>query len=225
MVFSFSVSGLTTFINTKNLDVSDNIIVLNSVETSRDSGILIKRNGGNNAFIGYDEPSNGFKLGMTTYDGSQNIGTNLTIDSDLAASKLEVGDFIALDTTLNGQLDVNGDVHLTGTLFADSDRNIKTNIIRLDNCLDKVDRIYGYSYTRVDLEDKTKRHVGVIAQEVEEIYPELVEENEESSKKSVNYSGLVPVLLECVKTLKNENAELRNRLEKMEQFMAKHFGM
>ena len=75
---------------------------------------------------------------------------------------------------------------MTGTLFADSDRNIKTNIIRLDNCLDKVDRIYGYSYTRLDLEDKTKRHVGVIAQEIEEIYPELVEENEENKKKSVN---------------------------------------
>ena len=221
---SFSVSGLTTFINTKNLDVSDNIIVLNSIETSRDSGILIKRNGGNNAFIGYDEPSNGFKLGMTTYDGTQ-AGSNITIDSDLAASKLEVGEFIALDTNLTGQLDVNGDVRLTGTLFADSDRNIKTNIIRLDNCLDKVDRICGYSYTRLDLEDKTKRHMGVIAQEVEEIYPELVEENEENNKKSVNYSGLVPVLLECVKTLKDENAVLRNRLEKMEQFMAKQFGL
>ena len=52
---SFTVSGTTTFVNTTNMDVCDNILVLNSVKTSRDSGVLIKKlSGGGKKMLLWD---------------------------------------------------------------------------------------------------------------------------------------------------------------------------
>ena len=115
------------------------------------------------------------------------------------------------------KLDICGNVHLTGTIVSDSDRNIKDNIQQLSNSIDTIDKLHGYSYTRKDTQDKTKKHLGVIAQEVEEIYPELVIENKDTHIKSVNYNGLCAVLIECVKDLKKENQDLRSKMEDLEQ--------
>jgi hypothetical protein len=112
------------------------------------------------------------------------------------------------------KLDVDGSLHISGTLVSDSDRRIKDNITVLPECLGNIDTINGYSFTRTDLEDKTKRHIGVLAQEVEVKYPELVMETEEV--KSVNYSGLCGVLIQCVKELKEQNVILSKRIDALE---------
>ena len=115
------------------------------------------------------------------------------------------------------KLDICGNVHLSGTIVSDSDRNIKDNIQRLSNSIDAIDELHGYSYTRKDTEDKTQKHLGVIAQEVEEVYPELVFENKDTHIKSVNYNGLCAVLIECVKDLKKENQDMCSKIEGLEQ--------
>lgn len=115
------------------------------------------------------------------------------------------------------KLDICGNVHLTGTIVSDSDRNIKDNIQRLSNSIETIDVLHGYSYTRKDTEDKTQKHVGVIAQEVEEVYPELVFENKDTHIKSVNYNGLCAVLIECVKDLKKENQDMCSKIEGLEK--------
>ena len=112
------------------------------------------------------------------------------------------------------KLDVDGSLHISGTLVSDSDQRIKDNITVLPDCLGNIDTIHGYSFTRTDLEDKTKRHIGVLAQEVEVKYPELVMETEEV--KSVNYSGLCGVLIQCVKELKEQNVILSKRIDALE---------
>ena len=115
------------------------------------------------------------------------------------------------------KLDICGNVHLTGTIVSDSDRSIKDNIQRITNSIETIDTLHGYSYTRKDIDDKTQKHVGVIAQEVEEVYPELVFQNKNTNIKSVNYNGLCAVLIECVKDLKKENQELRSKMDVLEQ--------
>ena len=92
-----------------------------------------------------------------------------------------------------------------------SDRNLKENLKVLTNSLDNIDKINGYSYTRNDVTNIHQRHLGVIAQEVETILPELVYEHNKSKIKSVNYNGLIAMLIECVKELKLENKELKER--------------
>jgi hypothetical protein len=62
-----------------------------------------------------------------------------------------------------------------------------------------------------------RRYIGVIAQEVETVFPELVSVHGHDNNKAVNYSGLTGVLIEAVKDLKAQNAALRSRIEAFER--------
>ena len=74
---------------------------------------------------------------------------------------------------------------------------LKTNIVKLPNALDKVSQINGYYYNWNVGTDKRKQ-VGVIAQEVEKVLPEIVSEDN-SGIKSVDYGKLTPLLIEAIK--------------------------
>jgi hypothetical protein len=84
-----------------------------------------------------------------------------------------------------------------------SDINLKTNIQTVENALDTVSQLRGVSF---DWKETGKGSYGVIAQELEEILPELVNSGD---VKSVNYNGLVGVLIESIKELKKEVEELK----------------
>ena len=102
-----------------------------------------------------------------------------------------------------------GSITATGDITAFSDINLKANLKPLQNTLKNIDKITGYQYTRTDLEDKSKVHIGLIAQEVEVYYPELVK-TDEKGIKSLNYMGFCAVLLQ-------QNKELLKRIEKLER--------
>jgi hypothetical protein len=93
----------------------------------------------------------------------------------------------------------NGDATLAGMLTQNSDRRLKTNIKPLQSALENVLQLGGYSYNWKDTEQRGEAlQIGVMAQEVQSIYPELVKEGD-SGYLSVNYNGLVPVLIEATK--------------------------
>jgi hypothetical protein len=89
---------------------------------------------------------------------------------------------------------------------ATSDRRVKSDISTVSNALDIVKGLRGVYFTRLG---ETDRSVGVIAQEVEEILPEVVHTGNDDMK-SVSYGNIVGVLIEAVKTLSE-------RVEKMER--------
>ncbi len=142
-----------------------------------------------------------------------NDAKNNNIDND--------NDFnIVTDKIMINHSNCLGDSNIAGTLIADSDINLKTNLKKLDNCLDNIKYITGYKYERIDLSDNNKIHIGVIAQDVEKCYPELVTEKmiKEKKTKGVNYNGLSPILIECIKelTIKMDNLEEKyNNIEKI----------
>ena len=117
------------------------------------------------------------------------------------------------------ELDVSGDIHCTGTLFADSDIKVKKNLVPLNNALDKLSNLNGYYYHKKGEEEDSLKHIGVIAQEVEAEYPELVSSN--TDIKSVNYDGINAILIECVKELRKENIEIKRELEEIKLKMNK----
>jgi hypothetical protein len=97
----------------------------------------------------------------------------------------------------------------TGTLTAidlnsTSDINLKENIKTIENSLNTLTQLRGVSF---DWKETGRSSYGVIAQELEEILPELVKNGE---VKSVNYNGLIGVLIEAVKELSEEVKELKN---------------
>ena len=75
-----------------------------------------------------------------------------------------------------------------------SDEKLKKDISTIDDALDKVKQLRGVDYTWKESEEKSK---GVIAQELQEVFPELVSESE--SGLSVNYNGIIGVLIEAIK--------------------------
>jgi hypothetical protein len=111
--------------------------------------------------------------------------------------------------------DNSGNVTATGNVTAYSDLRIKENIRTVDNALDKVQSMRGVYFDR---KDTGKASVGVIAQEIEQILPEVVEtqdtrtdENKDglSDLKTVSYGNIVGVLIEAIKELRAEVAELK----------------
>ena len=96
------------------------------------------------------------------------------------------------------KLYVHGDILASGDVTASSDRRLKTDIKRIENALDKVCSLGGYTYVMND-----KPSSGLIAQEVLEVLPEVVHGSEETNY-SLAYGNIVGLLVEAIKELKEK---------------------
>ena len=90
-----------------------------------------------------------------------------------------------------------------------SDLMLKTNVTPLSSTLDKVLQLEGYKYNWKNSENNTTQ-IGLIAQEVEKQFPELVIQN--TNFKSVNYLGMIAVLINAMKEQQQEIENIRNKL-------------
>jgi hypothetical protein len=106
-------------------------------------------------------------------------------------------------------LDVSGTIRATGDVIAYSDARVKENVNTITDALTKVTSLRGVSYTRNDSEDKSEK-VGVIAQEVLEILPQVVQQDTEGNY-SVAYGNIVGVLIEAIKELNAKIDRLENK--------------
>jgi hypothetical protein len=101
--------------------------------------------------------------------------------------------------------DSTGDFSSPGNVTAYSDARLKTNVHTITDALHKVAQLRGVTYHK-----DGNPGLGVIAQEVREILPELVAEGEDANKTlSVAYGNMVGVLIEAIKELKAEVDELK----------------
>jgi hypothetical protein len=91
-----------------------------------------------------------------------------------------------------------------------SDRTLKKNIVTLDGALEKLDDIKGVYHGWIQKQEHDKREVGVIAQDVQKVYPELVAKCG-NGYLSVNYPKLTAVLLQSVKELKAKVLEIASK--------------
>jgi hypothetical protein len=98
--------------------------------------------------------------------------------------------------TVGGKLDVTLDI----TAFYSSDERLKDNVQVLESSLDKIDKIRGVSFDWAADAPHAGHDVGVIAQEIEKVLPEVVV-TRENGMKAVRYEKLVPLLIEGIKEL------------------------
>jgi hypothetical protein len=121
-------------------------------------------------------------------------------------------DSVGIGTTIpTSKLSVVGDVLVTGiTTSTDfnssSDINLKDNIQRIENPIDKVLQLDGVTF---NWKETNRPSVGVVAQQVEKVLPQLVSGDQ---TKTVNYNGLIALLIECVK---EQQIEINNLKEKL----------
>ena len=104
-----------------------------------------------------------------------------------------------------------GDLVADGNITAFSDARLKENVVTIDSALNKVSQMRGIYYNRIGDETKT-RNVGVIAQEIEKVLPEVVHTREDDIK-SVAYGNIVGILIEAIKELSEEVKTLRSKID------------
>jgi hypothetical protein len=124
------------------------------------------------------------------------------------------GNWLLGTTTNNGErLYVSGSIRATGSITANSDVRLKKNIERIENALQKVSEISGYTYNTIYDED---RHAGVIAQEIDKVLPEIVNKGNDGLM-GVEYGNISALLIEAIKDLKVQNDSLQARLSALEK--------
>ena len=140
------------------------------------------------------------------------IGRGATDDYISFATDNQISSFIGnaekmrLDSSFD--LQVAGDVIAASTAF--SDERLKENINKIENPLKAIEQLNGVTY---DWKANGKSSVGVIAQDVQKVFPDLVKEVQplegDEKRLTVNYDGLIGVLIEAVKDLSNQVNELK----------------
>lgn len=173
------------------------------------------------AVSGTANVSGNFAVGgvVTTTSAEVTVGTGQNEQKRLRFQNANRNVFYYLDNTTFGLWDVNlgsganrwltdasGNFTAAGNITAYSDVRLKINIHTIENALDTVNKMRGVTYDR--LSDGTKQ-LGVIAQEVKEILPEAVLEDDQGVL-SVAYGNLAGLLIEAIKELSAKVEKLEN---------------
>ena len=105
----------------------------------------------------------------------------------------------------------DGSATLSGELTVESDARLKANITSLGNTLSKLLLIDGKTYTLKSQESIEK--IGLLAQDIQKIFPELVKESgDEQGTLSINYQGLIPILINAIKEQQTELQKLQKEI-------------
>ena len=155
------------------------------------------------------DPDNygGYYYADGEYTGS-NAGVAFVVgNGDINSSNNQAGDNPSNAFVVN----YDGSATLSGELTIDSDARLKSNIITLGNTLSKVLLLDGKTYSLNNGSNETK--IGLLAQEVMELFPELVvKSKDKQGTLSVNYQGLIPILLNAIKEQQSQLNKLREKL-------------
>tara|TARA_B100000524_G_C23642475_1_gene367207 strand:- start:78 stop:1814 length:1737 start_codon:yes stop_codon:yes gene_type:complete len=180
-------NGSTSSNNAKmTLDSNGNLNVVNSIETVNAT--------------------------MNTIQTTNLNSTNITT-SDINVEDISVSGNIAVGVANPSEkIEVDGNVKAT-QFYSNSDIRLKYDIKSIDNGLDKVCKLSGKKY-KMKMNDNEE--IGFIAQEIEQIVPELVkEDNSDEKYKSISYGNVTALLVEAIKELRQEVKDLKNEIQKL----------
>jgi len=184
-------------------DISDVTI------TNASSGQVLKYNG--SAWVNDTDFDGGSNVNAQTLDNLDSTAFLRSNANDTYTGTLTVAG--AINQT--GTLTVTGSIYATGDVtskYSASDIALKENLEKIEQPLEKISQISGYTFNYKD--NKEERIPGVVAQEVEEILPGLVYDHDRDggTYKAVRYDKLIPLLIEGIKELKEKVNNLEDQL-------------
>ena len=149
-------------------------------------------------------------------DGNLNVKKNATIVKNLKVNG---------DTTLNKNVKINKKLNLAkcgdvakridrADRLPKSDKNLKTNIIPIENAIDKVLQLKGVEFDFISSDDTGYlgvHQIGLIAQDVSKVIPEVVSKNNDGTL-GLSYQHLVPLLIEAMKEQQEQINDLKRRI-------------
>jgi len=206
-----------------------------NLKTSGQGNYLLKGSSGNItvATITADSFSTGNFSGGSISGTTANFSTSLNVNTGNTGGGTKMtlqygGDFVlysagntnsvAVYCDNASEFKVAGSIYATNDITAFSDMRLKKDVEKITSALDKINKLSGFTYEfnekGVELgHEEGKRHTGVSAQELQEVLPEAVKDDNEYLM--VKYDRLVPLLIEAVKELSGEVTELRAELNKL----------
>ena len=119
----------------------------------------------------------------------------------------------AFKVMFNGDATVSNDLTVSGDVVVSSDARLKSNIVSLGSTLSRLLLIDGKSY-----EMKGKQKIGVLAQDIKEVFRELVSEDA-NEMLAVNYQGLVPVLINALKEQESKFEKQQAEIEELKEMV------
>ena len=189
-----------------------------SGNSSTAMGQLTTASGENSTAMGFETTASDY---VSLVIGQYNLSGSSVTNSDTSFSTENTAFVIGNGINSSNKSDAfkvmfNGDATLAGNLSINSDARLKANIISLGSTITKLLQIDGKSYTMKNDENK-KQKIGLLAQDIEKVFPELVSES--NGIKSVNYQGLVPVLINALKEQQNEIETYRNEVSELKEMV------
>jgi hypothetical protein len=184
-----------------NLTLGGNIVAAAAITLDCGGDINLDADGGDIVF----------RDGGTAIASLSNVSSDFVIttgvqDKDFIVKGNDGGSVI---TALTIDMSAAGAATFNNDITAFSDRRLKTDIEPITNALPKVMQMQGVYYKRNDVENP-KEQIGVIAQDMEAILPEVVlTADDDMQTKSVDYGKLCAILIESIKELKTELNELK----------------
>jgi alpha-tubulin suppressor-like RCC1 family protein len=132
----------------------------------------------------------------TQYLVKQSYSGEITINNKSSTETID----ICFDNTPQCTINSDGDMTLQGTIYTFSDIRIKENVKVIENALEKVKALQGIKYNLIHEDDTThKKHIGLLAQDVEKVIPEAIETD--GDIKTVAYNNLIGLLIQAIKEL------------------------
>lgn len=183
--------------------------------TLTDGGILL--GSGTGAITAMSVLANGEMIvGDGTTDPVAESGTTLRSSIGVGTTDDVQFNSLGVGTTASG---TTGEIRATNdiTAFHSSDKRLKDNITPITEPLSKLSQLGGYTFDWIPKEgihSHEGRDVGVIAQEVEEVLPEVTT-TRDNGYKAVKYEKIVPLLIECIKAQQTQIDELKVCLSKL----------
>jgi len=226
--FTFSISGGTaTLSSTTPTSISTNGLVTTlgiGLSGTPDGNEILNLNPTNSTAI-YDSGNialskTNISVGVKLFPNTISM-TSLTISGETTAGALTVDSVIIDGNTIGHSSDVDlmtfasGSLTVAGDIVVSSDARLKTNIVALGPTLMSLLQIEAKSYTMKD-DTEQKQKIGLLAQEVQKVFPELVSEDK-NGMLAVNYQALVPVLINALKEQEDNYNQLVESIEMLEK--------
>ena len=202
---SFSTRITTAETELSNTLISSSAQIASDISGSFTAGSGLDLSSGEFSVDVSDFMSNGVNDRVLTATGTDafNAEANLTFDGNV----LVVPHISASGNISGSEGRFSGDV----IAFYSSDKRLKDNIIPISNPIEKIKSIGGYEFDWNDNQSTYEGHdIGVIAQEIEEVLPELVT-TRNTGYKAVKYEKIIALLIEAVKEQQKQIDELRNK--------------
>lgn len=200
--------------------ITDNILEFNQGDGTTES---ITINTGSTFNLYSESGTTASIAGKLEVDGTivaQEFHTEFVTSSVIFESgSTQFGDSIDDTHNFHGVVDITGSLITTGSIeatgdiiaYAASDERLKDNIELIPQPIDKLKQIKGVSFDWNDQSEHTGHDIGVIAQDIEKILPELVA-TRENGYKAVRYEKIVALLIEAIKDQQSQIDELKSKL-------------